>query len=189
MAFFNGRSLWKPRVVRRGASIKIHFRPNGAIVPKLIFLGCKPKPVFKLPPMLTPNVPIIITRKTEFFIFRPWPMPQGRKIINFGFQECIDWCGQFFNQLRLAEIIKKHADQRKTHVYQLVRGLTWHIYVHGVTASTTSQSPLSHLTVTPQSPLQSPHSHLCEKPIENKAGQPFPKVPLFELRYSYRDGA
>ena len=79
VAFFNGRSLRKPRVVRRGASIKIHFRPNGAIVPKLIFLGCKPKPVFILPPMLKPNVPIIITRKTEFFIFRPWPMPQGRK--------------------------------------------------------------------------------------------------------------
>ena len=71
VAFFNGRSLRKPRVVRRGASIKIHFRPNGAIVPKLIFLGCKPKPVFILPPMLTPNVPIIITRKTEFIIFRP----------------------------------------------------------------------------------------------------------------------
>ncbi len=94
VAFFNGRSLRKPRVVRRGASIKIHFRPNGAIVPKLIFLGCKPKPVFILPPMLTPNVPIIITRKTEFFIFRPWPMPQGRKIINIGFKFCMCWSGR-----------------------------------------------------------------------------------------------
>ena len=36
VAFFNGRSLRKPRVVRRGASIQIHFRPNGAIVPKVI---------------------------------------------------------------------------------------------------------------------------------------------------------
>ena len=100
VAFFNGRSLRKPRVVRRGASIKIHFRPNGAIVPKLIFLGCKPKPVFILPPMLTPNVPIIITRKTEFFIFRPWPMPQGRKIINFGFKFCMCWSGRDMDKAR-----------------------------------------------------------------------------------------
>ena len=53
--------------------------------PKLIFPGCKPKPVFKLPLMLIPHVPIIITRQTKFFMFRPWPMPQGRKIINIGF--------------------------------------------------------------------------------------------------------
>ena len=94
VAFFNGRSLRKPRVVRRGASIKIHFRPNGAIVPKLIFLGCKPKPVFILLPMLAPSVPIIITRKTEFFLFRPWPMPQGRKRINIGFKFCMCWSGR-----------------------------------------------------------------------------------------------
>ena len=40
-AFFSGRSLRNPRVVRRGASIKIHFRPKGDIVSKLIFLDCQ----------------------------------------------------------------------------------------------------------------------------------------------------
>ena len=80
--------------------IYFSFRPNGAIVPKLIFLGCKPKPAFKLPPMLTPNVPIIITRKTEFFIFRPWPMPQGRKIINIGFKFCMCWSGRDMDKAR-----------------------------------------------------------------------------------------
>ena len=75
-------------------------RPNGAIVSKLIFLGCKPKPVFILPPMLTPNVPIIVKRNSEFFIFRPWLMPQGRKRINIGFKFCMCWSGRDMDKAR-----------------------------------------------------------------------------------------
>ena len=56
----------------------------------LLLFANKQRTPSKFFPMVTSAMPKNTNRKTEIFIFRHWPMPQGRKIINFGFQECTD---------------------------------------------------------------------------------------------------